>query len=1028
MPATLFRRTLSVSRLVVLLFVALLGIAHAATPNGIIISQLYGAGGNSGATLNADYVELFNPTGSPISLSGYSVQYASAAGASISSTIALSNVTLQPGQYYLLSATPGGTGSSFTADQTSNQVAFGAAAGRVYLSNSTSTITSPGCAPFTNSAILDSIPYGTTTSCANAAPAPSTTKSDFRVNTCNITGNPATDYTTAAPAPRNSSTVPAPCPSTGGTTTIGVSGSANPNAIFTGSTTLLTATITPSSSSPNATISVTADLSKIGGSSTQALLDDGKNGDVAANDNIFSYSTAVNTTGSFSFPVTATDNALHSGNGTIALTVTTPPQTLAIDQINGTGATSPYVGQTVLTSGIVTAVLSNGFYIQTPDTAVDADPNTPEGLFIFRGSTVLPSYIIIGNKVQVSGVVTTYPTTGTYTPETELASPTFSLLSTGNVLPTPIVIGTAQDSPTGGINQFHKYEGMRVAIASLTTTEGTDANLTESTETNVSNGQFWGVVTGIARPYREPGIAANDATYTTPIPSTIPIFDNNPELLFIDSLATGGPAIDVTAQATLTGVSGVMDFANGYAAILLDAANRPVVSGLITPQAIPAPTANEFTIASFNMERFYTSDSTAAKNPGSSVVVVTPTAYQRRLQKVSLAIRNILNSPDIIGAQEIQDLQVLTDVANQVSKDAIAASQPDPAYTPYLFLANDGTGINTGFLVKGSRVTTLKVEQFGLNTTFTNAVGAQAILNDRTPLVLHAGIKRAGSTDYPLTVIDVHQRSLNGVDDPSTTGQTVRLKREAQAEYLANLIQSYQSAGEHVVTVGDYNSFQFSDGFVDVLGVVRGNPVPANQVVVPPVANITTPNLIDLVTTLPAAQQQSYTFAGNAQVLDHVVITQDLLPYVDRIVQAHFDADFPLINLNDATTPSRVSDHDPAVAYFAIPPAGPIAGTVQLATKATLTRTASGYQATVTVTNSGTGTAQAVTLTGATLGSVSGTPLPQTFGNVAPNGGIATFTVNFPVSAGASGTASVERLTGTYTGGTFGGSLRVTLP
>ena len=93
------------------------------------------------------------------------------------------------------------------------------------------------------------------------------------------------------------------------------------------------------------------------------------------------------------------------------------------------------------------------------------------------------------------------------------------------------------------------------------------------------------------------------------------------------------------------------------------------------------------------------------------------------------------------------------------------------------------------------------------------------MLNDRTPLVLHAGIKRGGGQpDYPVTVISVHQRSLINVDDPTSTGITVRLKREAQAEYLATLIQGYQAAGEQVVTVGDYNAFEFSDGFVDSTG------------------------------------------------------------------------------------------------------------------------------------------------------------------------------------------------------------------
>jgi hypothetical protein len=82
----------------------------------------------------------------------------------------------------------------------------------------------------------------------------------------------------------------------------------------------------------------------------------------------------------------------------------------------------------------------------------------------------------------------------------------------------------------------------------------------------------------------------------------------------------------------------------------------------------------------------------------------------------------------------------------------------------------------------------------------------------------------------------VHQRSLINVDDPTSTGATVRLKRNVQAEYLASLIQSYQAAGEHVVTVGDYDSFEFSDGFVDVLGVTRGDPAPTSQVITAPTA------------------------------------------------------------------------------------------------------------------------------------------------------------------------------------------------
>jgi hypothetical protein len=86
------------------------------------------------------------------------------------------------------------------------------------------------------------------------------------------------------------------------------------------------------------------------------------------------------------------------------------------------------------------------------------------------------------------------------------------------------------------------------------------------------------------------------------------------------------------------------------------------------------------------------------------------------------------------------------------------------------------------------------------------------------------------------------------------------------------------------------------------------------------------------------------------------------------------------------------------------------------------------YLGTVTVTNTGTGTAQNVVLTSAVLGSASGTPGTQPLVSIPPNGGTAVATVAFPASAGAPSSASVVKLAGTYTGGTFGGSSRVTLP
>jgi len=115
--------------------------------------------------------------------------------------------------------------------------------------------------------------------------------------------------------------------------------------------------------------------------------------------------------------------------------------------------------------------------------------------------------------------------------------------------------------------------------------------------------------------------------------------------------------------------------------------------------------------------------------------------------------------------------------------------------------------------------------------------------------------------------------------------------------------------------------------------------------------------------------------------------------------------------------------------YNAAPPVTQtiLVGSVQLTPSAVITKVGSSYQAIVTVKNTGNVAAPNVQLTVATLGAASGSSLPASFGNIA-GGGSATMTITFPASAGASGTAVVERLTGTYTGGTFGGSFRVTLP
>jgi hypothetical protein len=237
-------------------------------------------------------------------------------------------------------------------------------------------------------------------------------------------------------------------------------------------------------------------------------------------------------------------------------------------------------------------------------------------------------------------------------------------------------------------------------------------------------------------------------------------------------------------------------------------------------------------------------------------------------------------------------------------------------YLAYLVEGNDIGGIDVGFLVKSARVNVVDVTQFGKDTTYVEPGGATALLNDRPPLLLRATINKPAGGTEAITVIVNHLRSLTGVDDPAD-GPRIRLKRRTQAEFLANLIQSRQTANpmERILSVGDYNAFQFNDGYVDVIGTIKGTPTPPDQVVLPS-SDLVNPDLTDLIDLLPADQRYTFTFDGNAQTLDHELVNSVLLPLFSRISIARNNGDFQGSLRNDSNRPERVSDHDMPVAYF----------------------------------------------------------------------------------------------------------------
>ncbi|MEO7768805.1 MAG: lamin tail domain-containing protein, partial [Ferruginibacter sp.] len=129
-------RKLFTLRFLLLLLIAGAGFTKTnAQVSHLVISQVYGGGGNSGATYKNDFIEIFNPTASAVNLSGWSVQYSSAAGTGTWAATSLSGNILAGG-YYLVqeAAGTGGTTSLPTPDATGT-IALSATTGKVALVN-----------------------------------------------------------------------------------------------------------------------------------------------------------------------------------------------------------------------------------------------------------------------------------------------------------------------------------------------------------------------------------------------------------------------------------------------------------------------------------------------------------------------------------------------------------------------------------------------------------------------------------------------------------------------------------------------------------------------------------------------------------------------------------------------------------------------------------------------------------------------------------------------------------------------------
>ncbi|MFI0427646.1 MAG: T9SS type A sorting domain-containing protein [Flavobacterium sp.] len=180
----------------------------------IVISQVYGGGGNSGAPYTHDFVELFNRGTVSVDISAWSVQYASTAGTTWSVTAIPAATTIAPGKYYLIKLAGGATGVALPTpdlDITASPANLSGTNGKVALVNNTTALSG---ATLTAGTYVDLVGYGTASAYEGSAAVAtlSNTTSGIRLNGgCTDNNSNNTDFSTGAPSPRNSSTAANVC-------------------------------------------------------------------------------------------------------------------------------------------------------------------------------------------------------------------------------------------------------------------------------------------------------------------------------------------------------------------------------------------------------------------------------------------------------------------------------------------------------------------------------------------------------------------------------------------------------------------------------------------------------------------------------------------------------------------------------------------------------------------------------------------------------------------------------------------------
>ena len=566
-----------------------------------------------------------------------------------------------------------------------------------------------------------------------------------------------------------------------------------------------------------------------------------------------------------------------------------------IHDIQGSGLTSPLVGQEVVIEGIVTAVLPGlrGFNVQEEDSDVDGDPSTSEGIFVFAFE--MPPGIAVNDRVRVQGPVIEFGAAASSLTEVSASAVATCSVGTGSVTPTTLTL------PVSDLTDFEAFEGMLVNLdQSLTIVEY--FNFDRFGEVVVATDRLTNP-TAIVDPGPDALAlsAANslsritiDDGRTTQNPDPA-IHPGNGNIFDLDNSFRGGDLI--------TGITGVIHHSFGLYRV------QPTTYGTYTSvnprTADHEPVGGTLEVSSFNVLNYFTTLDDSGPTCGPSGDQGCRGAdnvdeLNRQRDKIVAAISTL--DSDIVGLIEIENNA--TDAAVIDLVNSLNAVSGAGTYEAIQTGTIGDDAIKVALIYKPASVTPVgpfAVLDGSVDPRFIDSKNrpalAQSFSDNSNGGVVTVAVNHLKSKGSPCDDVG----DPNAGDGSGNCNGTRTAAAEALVDWLAN--DPTGSGDADVLIIGDLNAYD------------KETPIDA----------IVGAGYTDLVREFGGDFAYSYVFSGEFGYLDHALANDALRSQVTGTAVWHINADEPDIldydtsfkqDAQDALyspDPYRSSDHDPVV-------------------------------------------------------------------------------------------------------------------